>query len=118
MTGASGRAPPGIKRGAAGLAENTTGASTNARELNQSRCCLKRRRETTRPRPAQVTQRRLRLVEFRPLVKGALGGFAPVVLHAAILRWRERDLANRFSDTLIELVRAARPAAFEREGAP
>ena len=100
--------------------------------------------------------RRMRLVNFRPLVKGALRGFATVQLpigltindvpvlsshgkvwaslpakpqidsegrqkrdangkpaYIAILQWRDRDLADRFSQAVVELVRAAHPEAFD-----
>jgi hypothetical protein len=97
--------------------------------------------------------RRLRLIEFRPLVKGALRGFATValpigleisdipvlvahgkawaslpskpqlnqdgtprrgtdnkILYAAILKWRDPNLKNRFSDAVVALVRERHPA--------
>ena len=98
-------------------------------------------------------QKRMRLVSFKPLVKGALRGFANVELpnglqidncavcisngkawaslpsrpqldrdgrhiekdgkkqYAALLRWPDRDSADRWSDAAVELVRAAHPEA-------
>jgi hypothetical protein len=99
----------------------------------------------------------MRLLSFRPFVKGSLRGFATVELpmglrildlpvlvgrngpwvnmpakpqvdrdggqqkrdvngklaYVAILEWRDRDLANRFSNAVIDLVRAAHPDALE-----
>jgi hypothetical protein len=99
-------------------------------------------------RPASDT-RRLQLVEFKPVVKNSLRGFATVTfsgleiadvsvhakngrawaslpskpqldaqgqhrrdpngkpLYSAILKWRSRDLADRFSGAVVELLREA-----------
>jgi hypothetical protein len=111
--------------------------------------------------PSDTPQLRLRLLEFRPLVKGALrGSFArvevappgleisdvPVLtshgkawasmpskpqltadgtprrgtdnkpLYVAILRWRNTDLKNRFSDAVVAQVRQQHPDAFAEGG--
>jgi hypothetical protein len=104
----------------------------------------------TAPRP------QMRLVSFKPLVKGSLRGFANVELpiglritdcpvlnsngkawatlpskpildrdgkhvevngkrqYAPILEWRDRDLADRFSAAVVDLVRSQHPADFDR----
>jgi hypothetical protein len=110
---------------------------------------------------SRETPRRLQLIEFRPLTKGALRGFASIhlplgvtisdcpvlvsggkawvslpskpqlngdgtprrdangkVLYVPILRWSERDLANRFSDTVVALVRERYPDALDGKDAP
>lgn len=36
----------------------------------------------------------------------------------AILKWRDRDLADRWSAAVVELVRAAHPAALDAGGTP
>jgi hypothetical protein len=36
--------------------------------------------------------------------------------YAAVLGWRDRDLADRFSAALVELVRAEHPSAFDETG--
>jgi hypothetical protein len=105
------------------------------------------------PRPqAEPRQPKMRLVDFKPIVKGSLRGFATVELpiglkihdilvltshgkiwaslpskpqidkngqhrkdingkaaYTAILEWRDRDLSDRFSQAVVELVRAAHP---------
>jgi hypothetical protein len=33
--------------------------------------------------------------------------------YVSVLEWRSRDLANRFSDAVVALVRAAHPGAFD-----
>jgi hypothetical protein len=106
--------------------------------------------------PSGEAPRRLRLIEFHPLTKGALRGFVSIelplgltisdcpvlvsggkawvslpskpqlngdgtprrdadgkVLYVPILRWRQRDLANRFSDAVVALVRAEHPGALD-----
>jgi hypothetical protein len=113
-----------------------------------------RRQDDSRP-----SGRKMRLISFRPVVKGSLRGFATVgfpvgpgelqiadcpvhVSHgrpwaalparpvldgdgrhvrpdggkpqyAAILRWRDRDLADRWSDAVVALVRGAHPDALD-----
>jgi hypothetical protein len=98
--------------------------------------------------------KRMRLASFKPLVKGALRGFATVVLpselkieecpicisngkawaslpskpvlrdgrqvekdgkkqFAAILAWPDRETADRWSNAVIELVRAEHPEALQ-----
>jgi hypothetical protein len=102
---------------------------------------------------------KMRLLDFRPLAKGALRGFARVELpsglrisdvpllvgkrgpfttlpakpvldaerrqkcdangkptYAAVLEWRDRDLANRFSDAVVELVRREYPDSLDGAG--
>jgi hypothetical protein len=101
----------------------------------------------------------MRLISWKPLLKGALRGFATVELpigltiadipvlvshgvpwatlpskpqldqdgrhrrdangkpaYSPILRWRDKDLSNRFSATVVELVRAAHPGDLEAAG--
>jgi hypothetical protein len=38
--------------------------------------------------------------------------------YSAILEWKSRDLADRFSETVVELVLAEYPAALDGGGAP
>jgi hypothetical protein len=99
--------------------------------------------------------RRMRLVSFKPLAKGALRGFAHLELpnglritdcpvltsngkawatlpskpvldregrhvevsgkkqYASILEWRDRDLSDRFSSAVVELVRAKHSDALD-----
>lgn len=40
------------------------------------------------------------------------------VQFAAILKWRDRELQNRFSAAVVELIRAHNPAALDEGGAP
>jgi hypothetical protein len=104
--------------------------------------------------PSGEAPRRLELLEFRSLIKGALVGFASVslpigleisdipvlvshgkawasmpskpqlgqdgmprrgadnkILYSPILRWRNADLKNRFSDAVVALVREKHPNA-------
>jgi hypothetical protein len=106
-----------------------------------------------------ATPRRMRLVEWRPLRRNTLHGFAVVEMpsglvirdisihqksgkwwaslpsrpmldaegrqisnhaghkqYAAVLGWRDRDLADRFSAAAIELIRAEYPADLEGGG--
>jgi DNA-binding cell septation regulator SpoVG len=99
--------------------------------------------------------KRMRLLSFKPMVKGALRGFATVQLpigltiedcpvlvgrngawaalpsrpvldgegrqakpdgkaqFASILKWRDRDLQDRFSQAVVDLVRQHHPAALD-----
>jgi hypothetical protein len=103
---------------------------------------------------------RMRLISFKPLIKGALRGFAnvelpsglritdcpvltsngktwatlpskPVLNHEGrhvevsgkkqyvpIIEWRDRDLSDRFSVAVVELVKAKHPDALVDEGSP
>jgi hypothetical protein len=64
---ARGGGPPGIERGpAGGLAENSTRASSNAREPNPSRGRSQPGRATKRPSPAQIQAANAFLAPARP----------------------------------------------------
>ena len=112
------------------------------------------------PRPnTEPPPPRMKLLGFKPLVKGALRGFADVELpcglrirdvpilvgkngawanlpakpqldhdrrqkvdgagksqYVAMLEWRDRNLANRFSEAVVSLVRTQHPDALSRNG--
>jgi hypothetical protein len=111
------------------------------------------------PRRAEVARPRLRLLNFKPVAKNSLRGFAAVELpiglrildipvlvshgkvwaalpgkpqldqdgrhkrdangkaaYSPVLEWKDRDLANRFSDAVVELVRAAHPGDLKAAG--
>jgi hypothetical protein len=119
-----------------------------------SQAALRRGELAWGARPDAVDRPRMRLLSFKPMVKGALRGFSTVELpiglklidcpifvgtsgasatlpskpvvsrdgkrcrpdgrpqFAAILEWRDRQLSDRFSAAVVELVRAAHPDAF------